>query len=120
MADVFNVDERKSIYAKHSTVSIATEKHIHPWRKYFDECYTDLPGVRKLHKFLIARGVGGKVLFCAGERCFDPHTLSAPLQKTNTSDADAAVVWESYSTWHKMLSSTGTGTDTDTGAIDNT
>ena len=43
--DVFNVEELKSIYAKHGTVSIATGKDIHPWRKYFAECYTDLPGV---------------------------------------------------------------------------
>jgi len=45
VADAFNVDKLKSIYAKHSMVSLATDKHIHPLRKYLDECYTDLPEV---------------------------------------------------------------------------
>ena len=78
VADVFNAEELKSIYANHCTTFIANEKSIHPWRKYLDECYTDLPGVRKLRKFLIVQGEGSKVLFHTGERCYDPHTQSAP------------------------------------------
>lgn len=89
VADVFNAEELKGIYAKHCAVSIVNEKNIHPWRKYLDECYTDLPGVRKLHKFLIVQGDGGKVLFRAGERCHDPHMQTAPLRKIHTSSTDA-------------------------------
>lgn len=92
VADVFNAEELKGIYTKHCTVAIANEKNIHPWRKYLDECYTDLPGVWKLHKFLIVQGDGGKVLFRAGERCHDPHTQMAPMRKTHTSSTDADAV----------------------------
>ena len=69
-----------------------TDRYFQHWRKYLDECYTDLPGVRKLRKFLIVQGEGSKVLFHAGKRCYNPHTQSAPLRKTHTSSTDVAAV----------------------------
>ena len=86
-ADVFNIGELGDIYAKHCSVSICTEAHVHPWRTFLDDNYTDLPGVRKLHKFLIVRGEGNAVIFRVGERCYDQHTVTSPMRKTGDSNA---------------------------------
>ena len=88
-ADVFNTEELKGIYAKHCrTVAICNEAHIHPWRSYLADCYTDLPGVRKLHKFLIVQGEGDKVIFRVGESCYSPHMKRSPMRKTSNADMD--------------------------------
>lgn len=82
-ADVFNIGELKDVYAKHCSVSICTEAHVHPWRRFLDDNYTDLPGVRKLHRFLIVRGEGNAVIFRVGESCYDQHLEISPMRKTS-------------------------------------
>ena len=63
VSDVFHVVDLKELYAKHCSVSVCNETNIQTWRKYLSQCYSDLPGVRSLHKFLIVRGDGDKAIF---------------------------------------------------------
>ena len=95
VSDIFNIVELKDVYAKHCSVSVCNETNIHPWRKYLGQCYTDLPGVRSLHKFLIARGEGDKVIFQVGAKCYDPQMSSGSMRMTSA--IDTAVSDQSYS-----------------------
>ena len=52
VSDIFNIVELKDVYTKHCSMSVCNEANIHPWRKYLGQCYTDLPGICLLHKFL--------------------------------------------------------------------
>ena len=101
-ADVFNTKELKGIYAKHCrTVAICNEALIHPWRSYLADCYTDLPGVRKLLKFLIVQGEGDKVIFRVGESCYSPQMERSPMRKTSNADMDVDVQDMKYTNWQK-------------------
>ena len=99
VSGIFNIVELKDVYAKHCSVSICNEANIHSWRKYLGQCYTDLPGIRSLHKFLIVRGKADKVIFQVVDKCYDPQMGSASMRMTSA--IDTAVSDQSY-TAYKM------------------
>ena len=83
VSEVFNIVDLKEVYAKHCSVSVCDKTNIHTWRKYLSQCYSDLPGVRSLHKFLIVRGEGDKAIFRVGKKCYDPQVVSASMCMTS-------------------------------------
>ena len=53
--DVFTINDLKSICDKCSTCFIETGETVLTWRNSLGEKYSDLPGVRKYHDFLIVK-----------------------------------------------------------------
>ena len=86
-SDIINIVELKDVYTKHCSVSVCNETYIHPWRKYMGQCYTDHPGVRSLHKFLIVCGEGDKVIFRVGHTYYDPLMDSGSMCMISTIDS---------------------------------
>ena len=80
--DVFNEEELGKLYSQHSQVNVRSGDDIHPWREALKASYSDIPGIIKLHKFLIVR-VGNKVSLRVGERCYDPTMVESTLSKSN-------------------------------------
>ena len=50
------------------------------WRDTLSAKYSDLPGVRKLHDFLIVKGYDGHVVMKVREKCFMGEWRQSPLR----------------------------------------
>lgn len=70
VADVFTIDELKSLCAPSATTIIKSGQNVFTWRDTLGEKYSDLPGVRKLHDFLFIRAHTGQVVMKVWEKCF--------------------------------------------------
>lgn len=81
-SDVFSEGELGKHYSQHSQVNVSNSDGIHPWREALKASYSDIPGIRKFHKFLIVR-MGNKVSLRVGERCYDPMMIQSSLLKLN-------------------------------------
>ena len=80
-SDVFNEGELGKLYSQHSQVNVSNGDDIYPWREALKASYSDIPGIRKFHKFLIVR-MGNKVSLTVGERCYDPMMVQSSLSKS--------------------------------------
>ena len=57
--DVFTIDELKALCDQSATTFI---EDVLTWRESLGEKYLDLPGVRKLHDFLVVKAHDGNVV----------------------------------------------------------
>jgi len=79
--DVFTVDELKEICDLHAHTYIEDGVSVLQWRETLRTKYSDLPGTRKYHDFLIARSYDGSVVMkvrescCSGSFCRSPFPL---------------------------------------------
>ena len=83
VADVFNIDELKSLCAPSATTLIETGENVLTWRDTLGVKYSDLPGVRKLHDFLFIRAHTGQVVMKVREHCFKGQWKDSPLRMVN-------------------------------------
>ena len=84
-ADVFTSDELWALCAQSAESIIETGDQVLVWRDTLGVKYSDLPGVRKLHDFLIVKAHDGQVVMKVRERCFTCIWRASPLQVVNPS-----------------------------------
>ena len=78
-ADVFRVEELLEICQRFSTACIEDGSHIFDWRSIMDKKYSNLPGVRKMHDFMIVRGVNSEVVMKLRTHCHTGTPIESPL-----------------------------------------
>lgn len=83
VADVFTIDELKSLCAPSATTIIESGQNVLTWRDTLGEKYSDLPGVRKLHDFLFIRAHTGQVVMKVREQCFRGQWKDSLLRVVN-------------------------------------
>ena len=62
MEDVFTIHDLKALCNKCATVCIENGDQVFTWFESIGEKYSDLPGVRKFHDFLVVKGHDGTVV----------------------------------------------------------
>ena len=82
---MFTIDELKVLCERCSTCHIESGDAILTWRDSLMDRYSDLPGVRKYHDFLVVRSQGhaGSVVMKVRENCFGGSWKNSPLHVTN-------------------------------------
>jgi hypothetical protein len=78
--DVFNIGDLKTICDKSATCHIETGERILTWRSTLGEKYSDLPGVRKYHDFLVVKGHDGTVVMKVRDNCSCGSWKDSPLR----------------------------------------
>lgn len=104
-SDVFSEGELGKLYSQHSQVNVSNCDDIHPWREALEASYSDIPGIRKFHKFLIVQ-MGNKVSLRVEERCYNPMMIQSSLSKSNIL---SNLKYQSYKESAKPLSYTKVG-----------
>jgi len=78
-ADVFTINDLNEICAQSATAHIENGGDVFTWRNYLGLKYSDLPGVRKLHDFLVVKTNTGEVVMKVREWCFSGEWKRSPL-----------------------------------------
>lgn len=81
--DVFTITELANVCTLHATTSIDDGVDVLQWREATSLKYSDLPGTRKLHDFLIARSHVGSVVMKVREKCYTGPFAESPLRVTD-------------------------------------
>ena len=76
--DVFTIGDLKSICDRSATCHIETGDQILMWRNTLGEKYSDLPGVRRYHDFLVVKDHDGSVVTTVHENCFSGSWKDSP------------------------------------------
>ena len=82
-ADVFTINDLNEICAQSATAHIENGGDVFTWRNYLGLKYSDLPGVRKLHDFLVVKTNTGEVVMKVREWCFSGEWKRSPLWIVN-------------------------------------
>ena len=61
-ADVFNIADLKALCNRCATTYIEEGDRVFKWRECLGEKYSDLPGIRKIHDFLVVKSHDGSVV----------------------------------------------------------
>ena len=96
--DVFTIHELKAICDQSATTFIEDGQQVLTWRDSLGDKYSDLPGVRKLHDFLVVKAHNGNVVMKVRENCFTGEWKDSPL-RVRVSAADG-VPTTKYSVSH--------------------
>ena len=78
--DVFTIGELKDICDLHAQTTIEDGVSILQWREALRIKYSDLPGTRKYHDFLIARSHDQSVVMKVRESCYRGSFSRSPLK----------------------------------------
>lgn len=78
--DVFTIQELKDICNLHAHTTIEDGTAILQWRESLQVKYSNLPGTRKYHDFLIARSYDQSVVMKVRESCFSGSFSRSPLR----------------------------------------
>ena len=81
--DVFTIDELKALCETSSTCHIETGDGILTWRETLLNKYSDLPGVRKYHDFLVVKAHDGNTVMKVREKCFTGAWKNSPMHVTD-------------------------------------
>ena len=84
-SDVFTIEELQQICSLHASTTIDDGSAVLQWREATSQKYSDLPGTRKYHDFLIARSVTGAVAMKVKENCYGGSFVASPLSVTDES-----------------------------------
>lgn len=68
--DTFTIQDLKAICDRCATTYIESGETVYTWRDSLELKYTNLPGVRKLHDFLLIKTHDGKVVMKVRELCY--------------------------------------------------
>ena len=79
-SDVFTIDELKDICALHAHTTIEDGAAVMQWRKTLCIKYSDLPGTRKYHDYLIARSYDQSIVMKVRESCCKGSFSKSPLR----------------------------------------
>ena len=97
-ADVFTINDLNEICVQSATAHIENGGDVFTWRNYLGLKYSDLPGVRKLHDFLVVKTNTGEVVMKVCEWCFSGEWKRSPLQIVN--DDVSPTLLSTYSGTH--------------------
>ena len=78
--DIFTITELKGVCDLHADTTIEDGCVILQWRETLREKYSDLPGTRKYHDFLIARFYDQTVVMKVRESCYSGSFSWSPLK----------------------------------------
>ena len=78
--DVFTIEELKAVCELHAHTTIEDGVSVLQWREAIRNKYSDLPGTRKHHDFLIARSYDQSVLMKVRESCCNGSFSKSPLR----------------------------------------
>ncbi len=81
--DVFTISELSKICSLHAHTRIDDGVDVLQWRQATSLKYSDLPGTRKLHDFLIARSYLGSVVMKVRGKCYSGPFAESPLKVTD-------------------------------------
>ena len=84
--DIFTATELQQVCAKFSTATVEDGSNIHGWRSALSAKYSDLPGVRKMHDFLIIRS-DNKVVMKVRTSCHVGNLMDSPLSIVDSSQS---------------------------------
>ena len=94
--DVFTISDLKSICDKCATCTVETGENVLTWRNTLGEKYSDLPGVRKYHDFLIVKAHDRRVVMKVHVRdSSKPGVPTTTYKETQTKSLTA----EKWQTW---------------------
>ena len=79
-ADIFTVDELQSLCARSAQTLIEKGENTLAWRETISTKYSDLPGVRKFHNFLIVMKHDGVAVMKVHEHCYHGPWKDSPLR----------------------------------------
>jgi hypothetical protein len=82
--DTFTAEELRCICQKFGSAHIEDGANILPWRASLVKKYSELPGVRKLHDFVIVRS-GDKVVMKVRDSCCKGSVVASPLHVVDPS-----------------------------------
>lgn len=97
-ADVFTINDLNEICAQSATAHIQKGGDVFTWRNYLGQKYSDLPGVCKLHDFLVVKTNIGEVVMKVREWCFSGEWKRSPLRNVN--DDVSPTLLSTYSETH--------------------
>ena len=83
--DIFTIDDLKAICSQCATTYIDNGESVHTWRDHLVQKYSDLPGVRKLHDFLVVKTHDSQVRMKVREWCYRGVWRDSPLHVINES-----------------------------------
>ena len=90
-SDVFNINELQAICANHATTAVSSGSDVYHWRSYLSTKYSDVPGIRKLHDFLIVRSPSGTMMKVR-EKSYAGQFSKSPMSKlAGNSDEDSSL-----------------------------
>ena len=78
--DVFTIHELKALCGQSATTFITDGQQVLTWRDSLGDKYSDLPGVRKLHDFLVVKAHNGDVVMKVRKNCFTGVWKDSPLR----------------------------------------
>ena len=84
-SDVFNEEELLAIYQGFGTAYLEDGANVTTWRKALEKKYSDLPGVRKIHNFLIVR-TGDDVVMKVRSSCHTGTLDNSSLRIINPTE----------------------------------
>jgi hypothetical protein len=84
-ADVFTIDDLKTLCDRSASTHVEKGDQVFTWRECLGEKYSDLPGIRKFHDFLIVKTHDGNVLMKVRDWCFEGEWKPSPLHVRNDS-----------------------------------
>ena len=90
-SDVFNINELQAVCANHATTAVSSGSDVYHWRSYLSTKYSDVPGIRKLHDFLIVRSPSGTMMKVR-EKLYTGQFSKSPMSKlAGNSDEDSSL-----------------------------
>ena len=81
--DVFSIEDLKQICQQAAASFIIEGDGVHTWREHLGAKYSALPGVRKLHDFLIVRTHDDRVVMKVREKIYSGAWTDSPLRVVN-------------------------------------
>ena len=95
-ADVFNIEDLKQICQQGAVTFIMEGDGVYAFRELLGAKYSALPGVRKLHDFLIVRTHDNRVVMKVRERTYTGMWVDSPLHVID--DALSGIPTTTYNT----------------------
>ena len=89
-SDVFNISELQAICANHATTTISSGSDIYHWISYLSTKYSDVPGIRKLHDFVIVRSPSGTMMKVK-EKLYAGEFSKSPMSQLGEYSEDSSL-----------------------------
>ena len=79
-SDIFNEGELLAIMERHASVVIDSGRIVRVWRDEVAKKYTNLPGIRGIHDFLVLRNPGANAVMKVRETCYSGGLKDTPMK----------------------------------------
>lgn len=98
-SDVFNESELIAVMEQHATVVFDNGRIVRAWRETVTNKYSNLPGIRELHNFLVMRNNDQGAAMKVRDSCYTGLLKNTPMKiakEMNASDRALPGVGQSY------------------------